>query len=122
MFIKIALTLAVIISAFLYIQKQRSSTVAPKRPQSQQQPQNRVITQIAIIIVASMALSSVALIYYEYSKNQRIVNVHIINTHTGKKSSYKARRGEISGRSFISINGKTVFLAETERMELESLN
>jgi uncharacterized membrane protein len=122
MFLKIIFTFAVIIIAYLFIQKQRRSKLLPTKTAKQQQRQTRKLTQMAYLFIAAMTIISMIIFYYDYHKDQRVINVHIINTQTGAKTSYKAHRGDITGRSFITVTDDTIFLADIERMELEGLN
>ena len=119
MFLKILTTLTVIVLAYLFIQKQRRPQVPESVRRQKKEEQSKKINQVAYIFIGVMVLSSAVVLFFEYQKNQRILTVNVINTNTGEKTSYKARKGDIDGRSFITVDGDTITLADIERMELK---
>ena len=56
-------------------------------------------------------------LYLDWRGASEIVQVRVIDAGTGKSSEYEVYRGEIEDRSFRTIDGRRVILAETERME-----
>jgi hypothetical protein len=49
---------------------------------------------------------------------QEVVRVRITNAQTGNAVTRHARRGELAGRSFRTLDGRTITLAEADRMEM----
>ena len=57
-------------------------------------------------------------LYHQWQDNYQIVQVHVIDTRSGKEVTYEAYKGDIEARSFLTVTGRQVNLAEVERMEL----
>jgi len=49
-----------------------------------------------------------------------MLTVHVINTQTGARSSYQARREDVQASSFTTVDGRKVYVAGIERIEVES--
>jgi hypothetical protein len=47
-----------------------------------------------------------------------VVSIQVINATTGQVTTYRARRDEIEGRQFETLDGRRVTLAAVERMVL----
>ena len=72
----------------------------------------------AIAVVASSA-------YWYYSTwqdGQRVVIVRVINTGSGDVANYQARKGSIDGRTFETVDGFIVRVADAERIEVERMD
>ena len=67
----------------------------------------------AVIIVTSAAAG-----LFQWHRGQEEVTVRVINGETGAESAYTAERGSIGGRRFRTVDGRTIVLAETERLEV----
>ena len=67
-----------------------------------------------------MVIAASAMIYFELSDSYKTVTVHVINTQTGAKSSYQARREDLAARSFTTVDGRKVYVAGIERIEVET--
>jgi len=65
-----------------------------------------------------MLLGCAVFIYFQWQDTWRVVTVRVINADNGKASSYQAYKGDVQVRSFTTTDGRTVNLAEIERMEL----
>jgi len=64
-------------------------------------------------------ISALAVFFFEIGDNYATVNVHVINTQSGHKQSYKAAQKDIKSNSFKTVEGRTVFVADVERIEIE---
>jgi hypothetical protein len=60
------------------------------------------------------------MIYIEVSDSYTTVTVHVINTQTGTRTSYQARRDDIQANSFTTLEGRSVYVAGVERIEVEA--
>jgi len=65
-----------------------------------------------------MLLGCAVFIYFQWQDTWRVVTVRVINADNGKASNYQAYKGDVQVRSFTTTDGRTVNLAEIERMEL----
>jgi hypothetical protein len=123
MFGKILVTAAVILGAYLVIrsrmQRHHASVAvpdpAPKEPPS---PARTTLKAIAYGLVVTMAAGSLLWLYLDYQAGQEVVRVRIINANTGNVTTYLARRAHVKGRSFVTLDGRPVTLADVDRMEL----
>ena len=127
MITKLVFTLVIVGLGYLYwLRSQRKqmapkverSTVATNRSPAIKTGGNLRFASYALI--AFMVLASGIFIYLEWRDQYRVVEVTVINTHTGDRGAYRARRGDIDGRVFETIDGRVVRLADIERLELGS--
>jgi hypothetical protein len=122
MITKIILTLLVIIGAMWFASSQRGE---PKQrvlvvATRQEQQKRQMLRRGAYIFMAIMIIAAVAMISLELSDNYATVTVHVINTQSGARSSYQARREDIKGSSFTTLDGRNVYVAGIERIEVEA--
>ena len=68
------------------------------------------------IMVAAAAVT----IYLEVDARSAVVTVHVINTQSGDKKSYLVMKSDINSGSFTTVDGVQVFVAEIERIEIET--
>jgi hypothetical protein len=59
-------------------------------------------------------------LYQGWEQGREIVRVRVVNAGTGQGVTYRARRQDIVGRSFRTLDGHAVTLADVERMEVDS--
>ena len=74
----------------------------------------------AIAFMVVMALSAAVMIYLEVDKRNAIVTVNVINTQSGAQKSYRVMKNEIHSDGFTTTDGLQVFVAEIERIEIDS--
>jgi hypothetical protein len=84
--------------------------------------QHRLATSLPRVaawgLVALMLLASAVFLYSEWREAYQVVNVRVINSSTGAARSYQARLKDVQGRSFQTLDGRVVTLADVESMEL----
>jgi hypothetical protein len=120
---KILLTLAVILGAYAVIRARLRD--AGERPQPQAPPAlaNPIppgaLRPLAYGLVAVMVAGSLLWLYLDWEASREVVAVKVINANTGAVSTYRARRAEVQGRHFTTLDGRRVTLADVERMVLE---
>lgn len=78
----------------------------------------RVARIAAWSLIGLMLGGSALMLYLQWEDGYRVVTVRVVNTNTGRSVVYHARRAEVGERSFETIDGLTVTLAEIERLEL----
>lgn len=121
---KILLTLLVIIIAWLVIsnRQRRMAAVASEprlvRPAQKSGPSWRWGVYLFVIM---MILGSGLFLYLEWRDSYRVVQVQVIDTQSGKRVYYQARRMDVGERHFVTLDGREVSVADTERIELESV-
>lgn len=122
MLMKILLTAAVILGAVLILRRRMhrvAQAQAATQVRVQPEPPNTRIQAIAAYGVLLVMLAGAGFfIYLEWQDSYQVITVRVVNSSTGKTVYYQARRGEIDGRTFRTLDGREVTLAEVERMEL----
>jgi len=124
MITKLLLTLSVIGIAWLVIRnrsrrdeisalEQTTRLAAPANPKTSPAPR---LAAYALIIF--MVLASGVFLYLQWRDEYRIVTVQVINTQTGHSVTYQARRGDVDGRRFQTLDGRVVSVADIERIEM----
>ena len=122
MLTKLILTLLVIVGALWFVSskrgepKQRVLVIASKKEQENRQ----MLRRGAYVFMAIMVIAAAVMIYMELSDSYATVTVHVVNTQNGTRSSYQARRQDIQGSSFTTLDGRKVYVAGVERIEVEA--
>ncbi|MEA3276860.1 MAG: hypothetical protein U9Q81_16550 [Pseudomonadota bacterium] len=123
MFGKLLLTAAVILGAYLVIrlrmQRGREATAAAPTPRRESLLPAGVLQAIAYGLVAVMLAGSLFWLFLDWEAEREPVTIRVINANTGDSISYQARREDVKGRHFTTLDGRRVTLADVERMELE---
>jgi len=122
MLTKLILTLLVIVGALWFVSSQRGE---PKQrvlvlASKKEQENRKMLRRGAYVFMAIMVIAASVMIYLELSDSYATVTVHVINTQNGTRSSYQARRQDIQGSSFITLDGRKVYVAGIERIEVEA--
>jgi hypothetical protein len=122
MITKILFTLAVAAIVYLAFKTRLRRPPAPARGAYLPPKRDRSATPLPRIaawsLVALMLLASAAFLYSEWREAYRVVNVRVINSDTGAARSYQARLKDVEGRSFQTLDGTVVTLADVESMEV----
>jgi hypothetical protein len=89
---------------------------APPRPPSLS---SGALRQLAYVALAVLVAGTGLYLYEGWAARRVPVLVRVINANTGATVTYRARRADVVGRSFLTLDGRRVTLADVERMELE---
>ncbi|MCU7839465.1 MAG: antitermination protein NusG [Candidatus Thiodiazotropha sp. (ex Lucinoma annulata)] len=124
MITKLLLTLTVIAIAWLVVKnrQQRVLDVSNDKPPAlvtQRRP-NILLRWGGYALLAVMLLGSTLYLVMQWQEMIRVVTVRVIDTQTGRSVSYQARRTDVEDRHFITVDGREVNVANSERIELES--
>lgn len=122
---KILFTLGVILVVFL-IWRTRN----PGLPQRDLSPRvinppperRRALRLLAFAAAGLMVLASALFLYDYWRDNNEIIVIRVIDAGSGQVTEYRARRGDVRDREFVSADGRHVVLAETERLETSTLS
>ncbi|MCF6282956.1 MAG: hypothetical protein L3J28_12260 [Candidatus Polarisedimenticolaceae bacterium] len=125
MFTKLIFTLSIVGLGYLYWLRSHKRPMAPKVDCSAvdragEVKANSNIRLASYLLILFMVLATGSFLYLEWRDQYRVVEVSVINTNTGDRVAYRARRGDVDGRVFETIDGVVVRLADIERLELGS--
>jgi multisubunit Na+/H+ antiporter MnhB subunit len=122
MFGKILLTAAVILGAYLVIrtrmQRSREAAAVPAAPAREPLVPAGTLKAVAYGLVVVMVAGSLLWLYLDYEAGREVVTVRIINANNGDVTTYMARRADVKGRRFTTLDGRPVTLSDVDRMEL----
>jgi hypothetical protein len=122
MFGKIFLTAVVILGAYLAIRARMQrghgpAAASPLPPRAPLVPAGP-LKAVAYGLVVTMVTGSLVWLYLDYEAGREVVTVRVINASTGQVTTYQARRADVAGRGFTTLDGRPVTLANVDRMEL----
>lgn len=125
MFTKLIFTLAIVGLGYLYWLRSHKRPMEPKIDCSAvdrtgEVKANSNIRFASYLLILFMVLATGSFLYLEWRDQYRVVEVSVINTNTGDRVAYRARRGDVDGRVFETLDGVVVRLADVERLELGS--
>ena len=121
MFLKLLLTALVIAGALLTLRMRREKAQRPTpapRTTSPEKGNSRLVTFTAAGVVALMLLGAGFYLFHQWRDTYQIVTIRVIDTRSGNETAYRAYKGDVDGRSFQTIDGRRVTLAEVERLEM----
>jgi hypothetical protein len=68
-----------------------------------------------------MLLASVYLLYDHWRDNNEVIFIRVVDASSGRSAEYRAQRGDIEDREFVTTDGRRIVLAETERLETSTV-
>ncbi|MDH3535901.1 MAG: hypothetical protein OER87_09160 [Gammaproteobacteria bacterium] len=116
---KILITLGVIM-ACMWMLSARAKPALRKVANPEAERNKKLLRNGAIVFMVVMALAAATMIYLEVDRRGAVVTVHVINTQSGSKKSYRAMKNEIHSDGFTTLDGTEVFVAGIERIEIEA--
>ena len=116
---KILITLGVIM-ACMWMLSARGKPQLREVANPEIQRNKKLLRNGAIAFMLVMACAAGVMIYLEADKRSAVVTVHVINTQSGAKKSYRAMKNEIHSDGFTTLDGVEVFVAGVERIEVEA--
>jgi hypothetical protein len=120
MFMKLLLTLLVIAGAVVAVKlRNRPPPVAAiSAPACSERPKSP-LPRIAAYGLVLISLIGVGFYFFhQWRDAYQMVSVRVIDTRSGNAVVYEAYKGDVEGRSFRTVDGRIVTLAEVERLEL----
>ncbi len=117
---KILFTLLVIVGTIVFFKKQREFETRRGVQKSAELSENqKLFRQGAYLFLGFMVLSAVVMLTFEIGESYETVKVHVINTQTGNRQTYQAQQQDIKSNRFTTIEGRVVYVADIERVEIE---
>ena len=119
---QILLTLSVIAIAWLVIRKRyRDPTDAADHGGPAPTPRSALIPLpvarlAAAAVLALMLVGSGLYLFHDWERQRDVLEVQVVNPATGAVQSYQARRRDIDGRSFRTLDHRVIRIAEIERL------
>lgn len=121
MLTKILLTITVIMGAIAYLRMRQPDDKPLRRPVKAEPSENqKLFRQAAYLFLAFMVISALVVFYFEIGDRYKTVNVHVVNTQTGERATYQAEQKNIKSNQFTTLQGRTVYVADIERIEIEA--
>ncbi len=119
---KILFTLAVITGCLWYASAKRRGRSQPTLVIASKKDlrKREILRRSAYLFMGVMVLAAIAAIYLQVSDNNTILTVNVINSETGSRVVYQARRQDIKSSSFTTLEGSTIYVANIERIEVNS--
>ncbi|MFT4650633.1 MAG: hypothetical protein ACI9AP_000803 [Flavobacteriales bacterium] len=122
MLTKIIVTLVVIVGCLWFASSKRNQDLQPvlKKPSSKEVERKLLLTRSAFAFMFLMLLAAGVMVFVELQDDYETVTVHVINSETNARTSYQAQRQDVTEGSFTTLGGRKVFVADVERVEMES--
>lgn len=73
---------------------------------------------LSVVAISLMILAAGVYIYVEWQQAREVLRVQVIDNRTGNSKEYRVIRGNLQDRSFQTLDGRIVKLADTDRMEI----
>lgn len=124
MLTKILFTLAVVglVVALVRFRRQRALQMRmPPRIVPSVSSQRLPIGWLATGVVVLMLAAAAVLLYDHWRDGNEVIHVRVVDAGSGHAVEYRAYRGDIDDREFVTVDGVRVRLAETERLETSSV-
>ncbi|MEA3640559.1 MAG: hypothetical protein VBE63_11525 [Lamprobacter sp.] len=91
------------------LSNQRSTALGPLMPRG-------AVKLAAYGLVILMLVGTALYLFQDWQHAREIVQLQVVNVYTGQVDRYEAQRGDISQRSFVTLDGRRIQIAEMERL------
>lgn len=129
MITKILFTITVVVGIMLFVRMKndknqqassarRGGAAKPAEPSEGE----KMFRQGAWLFLIFMGISALVMVVYELGNQYATVNVHVVNTQTGERVSYQAEQKDIKSNQFTTLEGRTIYIADVERIEIDPDN
>ena len=121
---KVLFTLAVILLVALIWRTRRPLDPGDRRPPRLINPppaQRSSLRALALAVVVLMVLASAFLLYDHWRDTSEVIFIRVVDASSGRATEYRAQRGDIQDREFVTTDGRRIVLAETERLETSTI-
>lgn len=117
MLTKILFTLAVI-GLVVVVVRFRGRPARTPAPRSEKKVGKPWMKALAISVIVLMLVGTAVIIYLNWRDSHQIMQVQVVDASSGRVSEYQVYRGQLQERRFVTLDGRQVQLAETERLEV----
>lgn len=118
MLTKILFTAAVILVVAL-VYKGRTANRVKKAPVSSKAQENSIPTPALAYIIVGLIIAASGFFYFlHWQEDHQVLSIKVINGTSGKIVNYKAMRMMMNGRRFETLDGRTVTLGDSDRIEI----
>ena len=125
MITKILFTISIIVGVIFFLRMRNASEDNPSdsshsRSQQPAAPSEgeKMFRQGAWLFLILMGISAVVMVVYELGEQYDTATVHVVNTRTGESHSYQAEMKDIKSSQFTTLEGRTIYIADVERIEV----
>jgi heme/copper-type cytochrome/quinol oxidase subunit 2 len=120
MITKIILTLLVIVGAVIFLRMKQAENNPQPRPVKVERSENeKMFRQGAWLFLIFMVISALVVFSFKIGDRYETVSVHVVNIQTGERVTYQAEQQDIKSNKFTTVQGRTVYVADIERVEIE---
>ncbi|MCF8003480.1 MAG: hypothetical protein K9L32_04610 [Chromatiaceae bacterium] len=88
---------------------QRAAALGPLMPRG-------AVKLAAYGVVILMLVGTALYLFQDWQHAREIVQLQVVNVYSGQVERYEAQRSEISQRSFVTLDGRRIQIAEMERL------
>lgn len=121
---KVLFTLAVILVVALIWRTRQPRHVAERPPPRLINPpaaRRSPVRGLAVAVVVLLLLASAYMLYEHWRDTTEVIYIRVVDAGSGRSSEYRAQRGDIDDREFVTIDGRRIVLADTERLETSTI-
>lgn len=126
MITKILFTLSIIVAAALFVRLRNASEgndSSPGRARNSKPAAptegEKMFRQGAWLFLIFMGISALVMVIFGLNDQYATANVHVVNIQTGQRNTYQAEIKDIKSNQFTTLEGRTIYIADIERMEVE---
>ncbi len=119
MIAKILLTVGVILACMMLLSS-RAKPELKTIPNPEAERNRKAMRYTAFAFMLAMVIAAGVMIYLEVDRGSNVLTVHVINTQSGAKQSYRVKKSELRSDGFTTLDGLQVFVAGIERIEIEA--
>lgn len=117
MFTKLLLALGVIAIVIAAIRERRSpSAKQPLQSGRASEPSAARIT--AWTLIATIVAVTLGYSLLQRNNDDEVLTVRVVNGSSGQSTRYRVRRADLGDRRLRTIDGRTIVLAEVDRLEV----
>jgi len=112
---KLLFTAALIAAVVMLVKLRRRDPPPPAREVPDETAQG--FRWLALVAVALMVFGSAIFLWQAWRDASEVLVLRVVDTRSGAVTEYQAYRSDVDGRSFRTLDGRHITLAETERLE-----
>jgi len=119
---KILVTVAVIYIAYLVVRSRYQDSAPQEHTETRRvNTVDSLLSRAAIkvaayVVVAVMVFGTGFYLFQSWDRRHQVVEVQVVNPYNGDVQRYEARRRDIEGRTFRTLDGRLIQIAEMERL------